>query len=272
MHDDLALALVTIGGAGLLDEARPAWRDRPPLPASRPARPGRETPMPPIPRTFDVVFAQHGGGIPVAYLRALAWHESRLDPRERSTKSSATGLLQIIDVVRRDHNRIHGTAFTRADLVDPIVNVTIGSSALRRIIKSYARNHPRVPNLLEDWNNLRFVELVTQGWNGGWSERAGVGRVARYLVEQLGTTDLTAAVVHQHARAAGATSYLADPVRFAWALGVGRHYAAERARDAALALAADGPPLAMPLAPIEPDDATTDDDTAAPVHSPSQVG
>jgi hypothetical protein len=29
---------------------------------------------------------------------------------------------------------------------------------------SYARNHPAVPNLHADWNNPRFVELLTFGW------------------------------------------------------------------------------------------------------------
>jgi hypothetical protein len=223
------LALMTLGGAGLLAWAERAPRDLATQPATRP---GAETTTPPIPRSFDAVFAAHGQGIPVPYLRALAWNESRLDPRATSRASSATGLLQVVDVVRSDHNRLYGTAYTREDLADPTINVTIAATALRRIIRSYERNHPSIPNLLEDWNSYPYAELLTQGWNSGWSERAGVGRVVRYLAE-LGTTNVTAALVHQHALAAGATRHLADPNRLAWAEKVARHYAAERAREAA---------------------------------------
>jgi len=252
MNDDLALALVTIGGAGLLLEPR-GERDHAPSSES-PRRPGPDSTTTPIPRTFDPIFARHGQGIPVAFLRALAWNESRHDPRVTSRRSSATGLLQIIDVVRADHNRLHGTAYTRADLHDPVINVTIAASALRRIVQSYARNHPEVRNLLEDWNNFRFAELLTQGWNAGWSERAGLGRVARYL-EQLRTTNITAALIQQHARAAGATPHLADPARLAWAQKVARAYAAGRAGDAAAVAQLAGP---VP-------------DRAKPISSPDQV-
>lgn len=272
MHD-LALALVTIGGAGLLDEWAAGARDRSSSVAVAAARrPGTEARTPALPRTFDDLFAMHGQGLPVAYLRALAWHESRLDPRATTKRSSATGLLQIIDVVRSDHNRIHGTAYTREDLFDPVVNITIAAAALRRIIDSYARNHRACPNLVEDWNNQHFATLVTLGWNAGWSERAGVGRVVGYL-KQLGTTDITAELVHQHARAAGANEYLQRADRLAWAQKVARQYAAERARDATTpGVAARTPPMHV-RAPI--DDAPSASAAAiqdGPVRSPSEVG
>lgn len=268
--NDLALALVTIGGAGLLDDEwpRPA-RDRFPSPAPSSRRPGAEASAPTMPRTFDAIFATHGQGLPVAFLRALAWNESRLDPKTRSKKSSATGLLQVIDVVRTDHNRIHGTSYTRDDLVDPVINVTVAAAALRRIVDSYARNHRDCPNLLEDWNNYRFVELAVYGWNAGWSERAGVGRVARYL-KQLGTTDITVGLIQQHARAAGGNEYLQSADRLAWAQKVARHYAAECAREAQLA-------PAVAIRPADNDNATSAGspaqvDDGEPVSSPSQVG
>lgn len=266
MHD-LALALVTIGGAGLLLDPVQLERDRVPFaaPSSRGLRPGAASASPSIPRTFDAVFARHGQDLPVAYLRALAWSESRLDPRATTRKSSATGLLQVVDVVRSDHNRLHGTAYTRKDLTDPVINVTVAAAALRRVVRSYARNHQAVPNLLEDWNNYRFVELLTNGWNAGWSERAGLGRVARYLAEQVGTNDITIDLVHQHARAAGATRHLYNPNRLRWAQKVARHYSDERARDAPrLALDVD-------VAADDPDVDDPDVDDAQPVSSPGQV-
>lgn len=283
MHD-LALALVTIGGAGLLDEGSAAARDHlsslsstASSAASAAVSPMRraaaEPPAPRLPRTFDELFALHGRGLPVAYLRALGWYESRLQRDATTKQSSATGLLQIIDVVRTDHNRIYGTAYTREDLIDPVVNIAIGAAALRRIIGSYKRNHADCPNLVEDWNNHHFVALLTLGWNAGWSERAGVGRVVRYLKQQLGTTDITAELVHQHARAAGATKYLQRPDRLAWAEKVARQYAVERARDQRPMIAVTSSPSPLPLGP--PASAVPIDPYAmtpqGPITSPSQL-
>lgn len=281
MHD-LALALVTVGGVSLLEELVRSLRDRAPTEVTpAPVRPGAESPTPRVPRTFDAIFARHGQSLPVAYLRALAWHESRLTPRAPTPRSSATGLLQVVDVVRTDHNRIYGSNYTRDDLNDPVVNVTIAAAAIRRIVDSFARNHRAVPNLVEDWNNYRFVELVTNGWNAGWSERAGVRRVARYL-EQLGSTDITVELVHQHARAAGATKHLQSVERLQWAQKVARHYAAERARDAApmpaRALAGEvvvARSSALAGEVVERARASTGNDNAssnnAPITSPQQV-
>jgi len=224
-------------------------------------RPGAEHVTPMVPRTFDAIFARHGQGIPVAFLRALAWHESSLNPR--AANRVATGLLQIIDVVRNDHNRLHKTSYTRDDLNDPVINVTIGAAALRRIATSYARNHRDAPNFAEDWNNYRYCELLTLGWNAGWSERAGVGRVARYLT-QLGTRDITIELVHQHARAAGASEHLQNAAKVRWCKQVVRQYAAERARGDSPAI--DGPPIisthptTVAVAPLD-----------EPISSPSQV-
>jgi hypothetical protein len=266
---DLSLALVTIGGGGLLlDATQPVERDRsvPAFRVDRAPRPGSESATPALPRTFDAIFARHGQGVPVAYLRALAWHESRLIPTATSRTTSATGLFQVLDVVRNDHNRLHGTAYTRDDLHDPVINVTIAAAALRRIAMSYARSHRTVPNLIEDWNNYRFVELLTSGWNAGWSERAGVGRVARYL-EALGTTDVTIELIQQHARAAGATEHLQSAAKLRWSRQVARQYAAERVRDHQ-----EGYAPAAPMIATVPDAQSANPAGAAPVSSPSQVG
>jgi hypothetical protein len=191
-------------------------------------RPGPIRRDPPIARTFDHLFTQHAQGIPIAFLRALAYHESRLNPR--ADNGHAVGLLQIEHVVRLDYNRRHGSAYTREDLFDPAINVRIGVDALRTIIASYRRRHAAFKNLQEDWNNYRFIELLAQGWNAGWSDRAGVGRVAQHLGAQ-GATLITAEQVQQNATAAGATRHLIEPRRLAWAKGVARHYAQERARE-----------------------------------------
>lgn len=174
---------------------------------------------------FDEIFDAYRGEIPLAYMRALSTKESGMRPDARS--GSAWGLMQIVEVVRRDYNRAHQSSYRRTDLLDPSVNTAIAAWLLRTIIKSYARRHPDVPNLQADWDNLRFVELLTFGWNAGWSEAGGVGRVARYL-EGRGEFDITIELVYQNARAAGASSHLSRPEKVRWCKSVARLYERER--------------------------------------------
>ena len=177
-----------------------------------------------LPRRFDLIFEKYRGSIPVTYLRALSWRESSMNAGE--TSGPAWGLMQVVEVVRRDYNRAHGTAHTRGDLLDPEVNVAIATSLLQRIIASYGKNHPLVPNLQEDWSNRQFVELLTFGWNAGYSEAGGVGRVARFL-EARGITDLTIDVVRENAVAAGASRHLSRRDKVSWCKGVASLYRRE---------------------------------------------
>lgn len=187
------------------------------------------------PRMFDSIFAAYGHGIPVPYLRALALRESNMNAR--SSSGPAWGLLQVIEVVRTDYNQRTGARYTRQDLLDPAINVTIASSALSMIIQSYAQKHPRITNLQPNWNNPRFIELLTFGWNAGWSERGGVGRVSTFL-EQRGIVDQTIDTIHQAAHAAGASDHLASTAKVAWCKSVAAQYFRE--------LAAERPTIEMP--------------------------
>ena len=182
----------------------------------------------PISRKFDPVFERYGNGLPLTYLRALAKRESNLDPD--NTTGPAWGLMQVVEVVRRDFNKAHKTSYTRADLLKPEVNVSMATWLLNIIIRSYERNHPDVPNLQVDWDNPRFVELLTFGWNSGWSESRGLGRVARYL-EQRGQRDITAELVHKHAAAAGGVRFLSERARMRWSKSVARYYLSERLHE-----------------------------------------
>jgi hypothetical protein len=177
-------------------------------------------------RRFDAVFERYRGIIPLAYLRALVDRESNGRPDVRA--GSAVGLMQIVPVVLADYNKRHGTAYQSAQLVDPATNVAIGCELLRIIANSYRKNHPHVPNLQTDWNNPRFVELLTFGWNAGFSEAGGVGRVARYL-ERLGTVDITLDQITAHARVAGASKHLSNSAKVAWCKSVVALYMRERA-------------------------------------------
>lgn len=175
---------------------------------------------------FDPVFDRYRGSIPLAYLRALVDRESNGRPDVRT--GSAVGLMQIVPVVLADYNKRHGTAVQSAQLVDPATNVAIGCELLRLIANSYRKNHPHIPNFQTDWNNPLFVELLTFGWNAGFSEAGGVGRVARYL-EKLRAIDITLDQITAHARVAGASKHLSNQAKVAWCKSVVALYQRERA-------------------------------------------
>jgi hypothetical protein len=183
-------------------------------------------PKVPLSRQFDPIFNKYRGAIPIEFLRALATRESGMNPGNRT--GPAWGLMQIVKSVREDYNQRHGTAYTREDLLDPAVNVAICCWLLRSIIAGWARRHPEIPNLQADWGNAHFAALLVFGWNAGFSERGGVGRVARYL-KARGETELTIDIAHRHARAAGASRHLSNPKKVAWCKSVVLLYARERA-------------------------------------------
>jgi hypothetical protein len=180
-------------------------------------------------RRFDPLFAAYGGSIPVPYLRALAHAESGLNPSDRK------GLINVVGVAIDDYNRRRGTKHRPEDMRIPDVNVRIAADTLQTIVASYRKNHPEIPNLRENWRNQNFVELLTLGWNAGFSEASGVGKVARYL-KARGQTAVTADLIHKKAAEAGATRWLSEPpiaaAKLAWSKGVARRYFAERERDA----------------------------------------
>ncbi|MGN6105496.1 MAG: transglycosylase SLT domain-containing protein [Kofleriaceae bacterium] len=180
----------------------------------------------PLTRRFDPVFERYRGALPIEYLRALVERESSGQPAART--GSAIGLMQIIPVVLDDYNKRHGTTYKREHLVDPATNVAIGCELLRFIIESYRRNHPRIPNLQPGWDNPRFAELLTFGWNAGFSEAGGVGRVVRHLAA-LGAIDITIDLVHAHARTAGASKHLSNPAKVRWCKSLVALYMRERA-------------------------------------------
>ena len=171
---------------------------------------------------YDPIFRRHAGRLPVAYLRALAAKESGFNPQAAasSSENAARGLLQIVGVARVDYNQRHGTNYSSQDLFDPNINVAIGADLLQRIV-SYLGRHPS-KNLHEDWHNPEFVKLLTAGWNAGFSDSGGVGRVASYLEAQRAA--VTHDAVYDSAAAAGAVSALQNPARAAWQRGVADLY------------------------------------------------
>lgn len=176
-------------------------------------------------RGYDEVFKEYGRGIPVAYLRALGMKESGLRAGLKDT--SAWGLLQVVEVVRKDYNENHGTSWTREDLLTAEVNVAIASDVLKRIIRGYKKYHPKAINMVEDWSNPRFVELLTFGWNAGMSEKAGVGKVAKYL-EGMGEYEFDIGDVVENAEEAGAAKTIGNEKKMRWSVGVAKQFVKER--------------------------------------------
>lgn len=168
-----------------------------------------------LPDTYDSLFRRHGGKVPVAFARALVSRESNFNPRQAT--GPAWGLMQIVEPVRSEYRNI---APTRAHLLDAETNIRIGLGLLNRIVTAYAK-HPD-PNMKTNWSNPEFVKLVLAGWNSGYSEGGGVGKVARYL-ESRGIP-VTHNNVFAFASAAGATSQLQKTAKRDWQAGVANLY------------------------------------------------
>jgi len=175
-----------------------------------------------LPRTYDSLFARHAGKLPVAYLRALAQRESGMNPRAANPggADAAKGILQVVGVLRNDYNKRTGANYQPDDMFDPEVNVKIAAWLLNSIVTAYGK-HPD-KNMKMDWSNPEFVKLVTAGWNAGFSEGGGVGKVARYLEQQGKPVTLEA--VSAAAPIAGGSKWLAMPARVQWHNSVAKLY------------------------------------------------
>lgn len=128
---------------------------------------------------FDKIFAEEGGGIPLAFLRALAKRESSNNPAQ--AKGPAWGLLQVgIDKragnVLSSYNERLGKSLTKTDMLDPRLNTRVAAELLRRIIELH-----KAEGLTPNWQNGNWIGLITAGWNTGYSRKAGTIRTIRYL-------------------------------------------------------------------------------------------
>lgn len=183
-------------------------------------------------RRFDDLFARHGRGIPVAFLRALAAAESGMNPNDR------LGLINVVPVALADYNRRNPSAPINAEeMRDPAKNITVAADHLRTIIDGFKKHHPDVPNLREDWSNLGFVQLLVFSWNAGHSELSGVGRVVGFLKAQpaahavVRPADITIDSVFDAAWTARAASHLSNRRKLDYSKGVAATYFRELARD-----------------------------------------
>ena len=171
--------------------------------------------------TFDPLFRKYSQTVPVSFLRALAKKESNFNPND--SRPPAYGLLQLTQTVVDSYNKDHGTSYTLYDTLNPDLNVKLGVGLLERIAKAYAK-HPS-SNMRPNWRNPEFVKLVLAGWNSGYSEGGGVGKVASYL-EARGMP-VTHDNVFAYASSAGATSHLQNTAKQNWQRSVSDLYFAQ---------------------------------------------
>lgn len=134
---------------------------------------------------YDAVFSQAASGstVPPLYLRALAVHESNLNP-EAIGPGKETGLMQIHPVTLKAYNQSVGKdkQISSEQSKDPLTSAQIAVWLIKRISSSFAKNHPNT--LQENWSLERYVGLVTQAYNAGESESAGVGALVGTLEKQ----------------------------------------------------------------------------------------
>ena len=173
---------------------------------------------------WDSLFDKHAGDLPVPFLRALSKKESNFNPSESNLP--AYGLMQVVSQVRTSYNSRFGTGYSHPDLLNPDVNDKVATELLNRIAKQDTRLHSD-RNMQEDWTNPEFVKLLIAGWNSGYSEAGGVGKVAKYL-EGRGMPVTHDNVFRNWAAAGGSRpSFLASDQKYKWQRGVSDLYFAQ---------------------------------------------
>ena len=144
-----------------------------------------------IPTIYDLVFKEVSGGVPVPFMKATAWSETRYKADATpppAANSSAIGLFQMLDRTRGDFNKATEKSYTREDMKDPRKSAEAGAWHMRQIAREYARVAPSVFGIKGqagtfDWTNPRNVGLVSLGYTAGWSDVQGVAAVVRKMLE-----------------------------------------------------------------------------------------
>lgn len=129
---------------------------------------------------YDALFREHLPVLPLAYARALAYRESRLNPRNLTPPDAgpdrgARGLYQVMTVNREDFNKRHGTSWGPDAMFDAALNTRVFAGTLERMLRVY-----RQLGLVGEKPRTREqLLLVTAGWNSGYGD---VKRIAEWLI------------------------------------------------------------------------------------------
>ncbi len=161
------------------------------------------------------VFARYAGVVPENYLRVLAYKESGFRPDVVHPQSKATGLFQITNTALSSFNQRNATSLQLPQLVDPDINTQVASQHLAGVINVYKKYRALQP----DWNNRRWLELLTLGWNAGHNAVAQI--VGRMEATGLPVDRINVDTVSQAAAAIGGKAkYVGDSARVAWSKSV----------------------------------------------------
>lgn len=148
--------------------------------------------------------------IPAHYLEALSRGESSWT--SDAITGSFVGLLQVGPMVLDGYNEANKTHITRSMLFEPSINALVCGWQLRQIADIY--NRSGIAGLKEDWRSMEWQALLTAGWNSGYSFKAGVMKVAKYL-DAL-SLPVTHARVFAFAKAANGTRHLQNAKKRRW--------------------------------------------------------
>ena len=162
-----------------------------------------------IPRTFDDAMGANRGTVPLAFLRALAWSESSMNPTAQAPGSSAVGLFQILQWTLQDFERRHD--FPGMDRTNPSDATALAVDLLDQMVRTYAAR-----GLREDWSDPNFVGLVALGYKAGWSNVQGVAHVLGTLPRSawtVGGVTSAASALFPKSRlwGSGGGGYMSDP-------------------------------------------------------------
>jgi hypothetical protein len=137
-----------------------------------------------ISHDFDNIFDTFRESVPLSFLRALAFTQSRMNPN-KSVQGSA-GLfmisgpaLEAFDRVYPDFQPTGAGRHRLTDLADPVLNTAVAVWVIKNIIGYFNTRYPKT--LSTNWNSTTFVALVAHGFNVGYSEPRGIGAAIKII-------------------------------------------------------------------------------------------
>jgi hypothetical protein len=156
---------------------RPGTPLRPPLPMREgevPPSRRRQRQRPPrtlsVTQVRELIAANNHSRVSPDLLLCLIWKESSFDPHLKSTKSSATGLMQITRAAVEDVNRNspRGVHFRHSEMTDPAKNIACGTrylqlrinraSTLKEGLEGYGTGAGYADNLLSCDDCIKYVQ------------------------------------------------------------------------------------------------------------------
>jgi hypothetical protein len=139
-----------------------------------------------IPRTYDALISKFSKGIiPLTFARTFFWRESRFKTgvgaitiRPGQTYG-AHGFTQVVYSVAKDFNKKHKTKYSFTpgkvlnDFDKPELAIQVGMEQLIEIVGNLWQKHPK--SMEPNWKDPRYVALIVNAYNAGYSEASGVG-------------------------------------------------------------------------------------------------